>query len=221
MQVHADLSVQSLFRRELACYLLRRADSVRVVSETIKKQVERIGARAPIHILPLYVDIREFKSVVRRPHDKETILWIGRFEREKDPRRAVAVLEKVRARGIDARMIMLGTGTLEYSVRLRARGLPVEFPGWCDPKPYFEVVDVVLSTSKHESWGASMVEALAAGVPVVAPDVGVAREAGATVVPRPELAEAVTKTLQSGARGELLLHLPAKEEWVELWRKTL
>lgn len=67
------------------------------------------------------------------------------------------------------------------------------------PAVFLETADVVLCTSLYESWGASIVEALAAGVPVVAPDVGVAKEAGATVVPRAQLAEAVVRVLEEGS----------------------
>ena len=97
----------------------------------------------------------------------------------------------------------------------------VEFPGWQDPAPYLARAGVVLCTSKHESWGESIVEALAAGVPVVAPDVGVAREAGAVIAARSDLAQALTEALRSGARGELKLKLLSREEWAGAWRNSL
>jgi glycosyltransferase involved in cell wall biosynthesis len=80
---------------------------------------------------------------------------------------------------------------------------------------------VVLSTSQFEGYGAGIVEALAAGVPVVAPDVGIAREAGAIVVPREELAGAVMKVLEHGMKGELRIKPPDKEEWTRRWKETL
>lgn len=221
VQVHTDLSVHSFFRRTLARFVLRRADSVRVVSEKIKKQVEQIGVRARIDSLPIFVDIEQFRILQRKPHEEKIILWTGRFEDEKDPYSAITVLKGVRDRGTDARLVMLGSGSQEQSLREEARGLQVEFPGWQDTKQYLETVDVVLVTSKHESWGASIVEALAAGVPVVALDVGVAKEAGAIVVPQSELASAVTDVLKSGARGELKLVLPTQDEWTKRWKETL
>ena len=79
----------------------------------------------------------------------------------------------------------------------------------------------MLVTSLHESWGAAMVEALHADCAVVAPDVGVAKEAGATVVARPELGAAVIAILRSGARGRLRVPLLSREEWARRWRETL
>jgi hypothetical protein len=66
-----------------------------------------------------------------------------------------------------------------------------------------------------------MVEALAAGCAVAAPDVGVAKEAGARVVPRQELGTAVVDMLRSGARGQLRFALPSREEWARRWKEAL
>lgn len=215
VQVHTDLAAQPWWRRALAQIVLRRANSVRTVSEKIKKQVEALGVRTPIAVLPVYVDVSRFKGLTRRP--EQMVLWIGRFEHEKDPLCALDVIAHVP----DAKLVMLGAGRLEATLKEKAKSLPVEFPGWQDPLPYLARAGVVLSTSRHESYGVSIVEALAAGVPVVAPDVGIARQAGAVVVPRDQLAEAVKKTLHSGVSGVLKLDLLSREEWTTAWQKTL
>lgn len=220
LQVHTDLSAHSFHRRLLASFLLRRADSVRVVSEKIREQVQSLRFKRHIHVLPIFVDISRFKDLTREPHPQKTILWIGRFEAEKDPLSAIRVLKEVRAK-VDAKLVMLGSGSLEASLRQTAEGLPVEFPGWQDPAPYLQAAGVVLCTSRYESWGASIVEALAAGVPVVAPDVGIAREAGAIIVPRSDLGKAVIDILNSGRQGELKIPMPSAPEWAKRWRETL
>ena len=66
-----------------------------------------------------------------------------------------------------------------------------------------------------------MSKTLAAGVPVVAPDVGVAREAGAVVVPRESLADAVIDILKSDKKGELKLTLLSEQAWANAWRASL
>jgi glycosyltransferase involved in cell wall biosynthesis len=223
LQVHADLSGQSLIKRMLARFLLHRADSVRVVSERLKREAEQLGIQASVTVLPVFVDTSRLEGLVRRRHPRfeKTILWIGRFEREKDPLAALAVLQEVRAASVDAGLVMLGSGSMEPQLRKASAGLPVEFPGWAEPKEYLAAADVVLSTSPYESYGASIVEALVAGVPVVAPDVGVAREAGAVVVPRERFAEAVAEVLKRGQRGHLKLQLPTAKEWAAQWKQSL
>ena len=221
IQVHADLDAQSFIKKIVARFVLNRASSVRVVSERVKKQVEVFGVRAPIQVLPVYLDIERFRGLQRQPGLQKTILWVGRFETEKDPLRAISVLKEVRESGVDAKLIMLGSGSMEHKLKQRAQRLPVEFPGWQDSAAYLGRADVVLSTSLHESWGASIVEALAAGVPTVAPDVGIAHEAGAIVVSRQELAQALTGALRSDTKVELKLQLLTREEWGHAWKESL
>ena len=231
LQVHTDLSALSSLLRWWAAFNLRKADSVRVVSEKIKQQVEHMHVRAKITLLPIFIDIERFRAIQHMPHllvqagEQKTILWVGRFEAEKDPLHALSVLKKVREADVDTRLVLLGAGNLEKSLRAESVRLSltdsVEFPGWQDPVQYLAIADVMVCTSLHESWGASIIEALAAGVPVVAPDVGVAREAGAVVVPREQLVETVVDVLQKGTRGTLRLHMLSKEEWASAWVKTL
>lgn len=221
VQVHADLRAQSLLRRLLARFVLSRADSVRVVSKKVESQVRKIGRETKIHILPLYVDLARFQHLERIAHERPAILWIGRFENEKGPLLAIEVLKQVRAQGIDAVLVMLGAGKLEAALRKAAKQLPVEFPGWKLPEEYLRVADVVLCTSPYESWGASIIEALSAGIPVVAPDVGIAREAGAIVVSRSGLAEGVVKVLREKPQGALQIGFLDKEEWSRRWKDSL
>lgn len=221
LQVHADLSAQPFWRRALASFLLKKADSVRVVSEKIKDFLVPLHLHAAIFVLPIFVEIRRFRNVTPQQHSQKTILWLGRFEPEKDPLYAIQVLKEVRAKGVDAKLVMLGAGGLEGVLRQAAQNLPISFPGWSDPTSYLETADVVLCTSRHESWGASIVEALAAGVPVVAPDVGIAREAGAIIADRNQLASKVIEVMKDGTRGTLRLNLPSAEEWAKSWRETL
>ena len=218
VQVHADLSGQSSLKRLLAGFVLRRADSIRVVSERVRASLPKHHTQ--VAVLPVYVEVEKFRNIVRQP-EQNTIVWLGRFESEKDPLLALEVLRQTP----NAKLIMVGAGSLEASLREKISrsnlDTRVELRGWQDPAPYLARAGVVLCTSKHESWGESMVEALAAGVPVVAPDVGVAREAGAVIVARSDLAQALTEALRSGARGELKLKLLSREEWAGAWRNSL
>lgn len=219
VQVHTDLAAQPFYKRMIAQIVLRHADTIRVVSHKVEAQVKHLGARGRTTVLPVFTDLARFRAVVRHP-DQCTILWVGRFEVEKDPFFALEVL-RVARKHTDARLIMLGAGSLEVPLKRAAAGLPVEFPGWQDPLPYLATAALVLSTSLEESWGASIVEALAAGVPVVAPDVGVAKEAGATVVSREHIPGLVTEMLGENTPGALLLQLPTQEEWVRQWIDSL
>jgi glycosyltransferase involved in cell wall biosynthesis len=225
IQVHTDLFAQPFLRQVLASFVLRRADTIRIVSERIRAYLTLLNLRARVSLLPIYIDIEHFSHLPHTAHlgARKTMLWIGRFEKEKDPMLALRLLEQVRAQGVDACLIMLGTGTLNAQLQKTAvaRHLPVEFPGWQDPVTYLPATDVVVSTSRHESYGASVIEALAAGVEVVSVDMGIAKEAGAIIVPRAELAKAIIEVLRASTRGTLKLLTPTAEEWARQWRDGL
>jgi len=203
VQVHTDLKAQGFVKRLLASFVLRQADSVRVVTEKIQNYVEMLGVKTRVSVLPVFVGTDTFSQVFKREHAGKNILWIGRFEEEKDPLFAIQILKTVLQKVPEATLIMLGSGSFNQKLSDAGANLPVMLPGWQNPHDFLGTADVVLSTSKHESYGVSIVEALAAGVPVVAPDIGVAAEAGAIVVPREKLAEEIIRVLRTGAEAVL------------------
>jgi glycosyltransferase involved in cell wall biosynthesis len=221
VQLHADLSAQSFVKHVLAQIILRHADSVRVVSEKIRKQVEHIAPNKKISILPIFIDTEKYTAAQPKPHDTKTILWSGRFEAEKDPLAAIKVLRRVQQE-LDARLVMIGEGSLKEELERQAKDLPVEIMPWQhEMRPYLESADVVLSTSPAESFGASIIEALAAGVPVVSYDVGVAREAGAIIAEKNTIVQKVIEVLTHPRKGELQMTLLTKEAWAKAWSETL
>ncbi len=221
LQVHTDMRSYSGVASWWAGNMLRKAQSVRVVSDEIKEQVWALGATASVAVLPVFVDVIRFQRLTRESHEGLVVLWVGRFEAEKDPLWAIEIFKEVFNKHVQAKLVMLGRGSLDADLKAKAAGLPITFPGWQDPAEYLQKADVVLSTSRYESWGASIVEALAAGVPVVAPGVGVAEAAGATVAERANLGEVLTEVLLKKPTGVLKLALPTREEWVEKWKATL
>jgi glycosyltransferase involved in cell wall biosynthesis len=225
LQLHTVLSHESFVKRLIARFLLPRADSIRVVSELAREELLTKHLSADITVLPIYIELAPFTNVERHPHPRfeKVIIWIGRFESEKDPLNALRILKEVRAANIDAGLIMLGSGSMEKALKTAAKPISeyVEFPGWQYLPPYLAMADLVISTSKFESYGVSIILALAAGVPVVAPDVGIARRAGAIIAERLELGATTIEALRTDARGNLKLSLLNKSEWVKKWKESL
>ncbi|HET9641304.1 MAG TPA: glycosyltransferase [Candidatus Paceibacterota bacterium] len=222
IQVHADLAASSGLRRTVARFVLRRADSIRVVSDRLAPQIMEIGVRGRLTVLPVYLDVERFRAVKRRPSETPTILWIGRYESEKDPFAAIAVFDEVAKHIPDVQLLMIGEGSLrDKLIEQAAQRRGVRVLGWMEPSMHLAAANVVLSTSRHESWGASIIESLGAGVPVVSLDVGIAREAGAITVPREKLADAVIDVLRTRPRGALNITLPDENEWARRWKESL
>ena len=71
----------------------------------------------------------------------------------------------------------------------------VIFEKWIDRETlfsYYKTVDLFLVTSLYEGYGMTLVEAQAAGCPIISTDVGVAREVGARIIDHDSLSVAKT-----------------------------
>lgn len=204
-------SFRNRVRRFIAPFILRRAVGVRVVSEGIAEKAEAHGVRAPITVLPIFTDMARLEDLPRTKHPrwKIALLFVGRLEKEKGVDRALDALAHARASGHDVGLTIVGSGSEEHDLRNQAQILElagaVSFVGWQDDiTPYLSEADLVLVPSRYEGYGLVIVEALTAGVPVLASDVGIAREAGAIVVPPKEFTQSLMQWLKAGPRhGEL------------------
>lgn len=150
--------------------------------------------------------------------DEAAILMIARMDSIKDHATLIAALARLPER-IDGRLVVLnlaGDGALRdelvqqsqaFGVQARVRFLGVRSD---IPELLGEAAVFCLSTTRDEGFGVVLIEALAAGTPVVASDVPACREVladgtlGVLVSPGdPEaLAQALEPALRRGSRGE-------------------
>lgn len=108
-----------------------------------------------------------------RPGGPLRLLFVGRFEPQKDPLLALDVAEELQRRGVAFSLTMLGAGTLEGTlseqVARRGLGAAVTLTGnVADPAPYYRTANMLLLTSRFEGVPAVIGEALAHGLPFVA-----------------------------------------------------
>ena len=235
VQVHTDFlspeygshSLVNRLRSMVAKFVLQRASHVRVVSERVKNEITaRYELKVPVSVLPIYVDIERFKNVPHSPelskrfaHCKTKLLVVSRLESEKNVSLAIASFANTVP--ADTCLIVVGTGSERLKLIDLAKSLGVEdqvfFEGESDPREYHSVADLVLVTSRYEGYGIVIIEALAAGKPVISTDVGIAREAGATIANEESFPAALAEWIKSGPREMHLKGYPYKnfEEYVE------
>ncbi|MES2931084.1 MAG: glycosyltransferase family 4 protein [Patescibacteria group bacterium] len=223
----AQHSFLNRIRVLLARFVVQGAAGGYAVSERLQDKIMRAWAPAKeIGVVPIYVDTKTYSSIARTKHlrFRNTLLWVGRFEAEKNPQVALEALAFARAKGHDAGLVMVGNGRLEGLLRQQAQDLGVtewvEFAGYqSDVRPYYAYADVLLVTSSYEGYGMVIVEALSAEVPVLSTNVGIAREAGALVV-KGDFPTALLLWL-SGPRERGKLLMPTYKDADEYYRKVV
>lgn len=239
VQVHTDpfdphftnSSLKRRFLSVLAAFILRRADTVRVVSRRVEQTLLRKKLRAPIFVLPVFVDAEGVRKAAplnksdRYPQFDKILLVVSRLESEKNVAAAIRILPEVLNAHPRAGLLVLGDGSQKGNLSSLAQELGVAdhvvFEGAQNPFSYYKIADATLVASHFEGYGMVIVEALLAGSPVISFDVGVAREAGAFVVEPQELASKVIELLDKKVQGRLALPIPSETEYRDLWRTQI
>jgi glycosyltransferase involved in cell wall biosynthesis len=226
VQIHTDFSAPGYARGSivrhgrqiLSRFVFARAARVRVVLARTAESLKRRGLKVPVSILPVYVDIQRYASIVRKKHSrfKIALLVVSRLEKEKCVDCVIRALAAARAAGHEASLTIVGDGSLRTELESYARAKEVdhfvEFEGWKDDvTPYLATASLVLVPSDYEGYGMTIVEALAAGVPVLSTDVGIAREAGAIITSPQDFSHAVIRWIERGCRKAVLKGYPYKD----------
>lgn len=170
---------------------------------------EFAGTSAPLWEIPLGVDLETFRPRPDRPApDAERpwrLVYSGRLSIEKNPIVAVAAVRALIAAGLPVHLDVYGTGSQRTHLERAAAGLSIAFHGHvCDRAElaaHIAGADVVLAPGPAETFGLSVLEALACGTPVVTADTG---GAGELLAPGAGLAAAPTGEAFAGAVATVL-----------------
>ena len=156
----------------LAGAALRRADAVRAVSPYTARLVRDAG-REPAAVFPAFSDYEAFRAAPPRPlPDQPVALFVGVLERYKNADGLAAAWRRVVARLPDARLRIVGEGTLAPLVERLVAELPdrVEWTRRLAPGEVAAALDaasLLVLPSRSEGMGRVAVEAFCRGRPVV------------------------------------------------------
>lgn len=182
-----------------------RFDAVVVTSQFAEHEFSGLKLRS-LRRIPLGVDLELFHPQCTVAHQGIHLAYAGRLSQEKNVGLAIAAVRELTRTGHEAHLDIYGTGTAQAELRRAAKGLPVEFHGHVGDRPLLAsrlaAADVVLAPCLVESFGLSVLEALACGTPVVAASGGASGEllggaAGAVASPTASgMAEGVLEVLR-------------------------
>ena len=172
------------------CYRETRTDVLGAVSRQVEGELKTHYKRARVVMTPNGVDAAAFcpdsrvraESRARRGVDPEdvVVLFVGGDWDLKGLAVAIAAIAEARRRQIVVRLWIVGRGDegrfLRYA-EVQGVGDLVDFIGQdSEPARWYKGADLFLCCSAYESFSLAMVEAAAAGLPVVSTAVGVAHE---------------------------------------------
>ena len=141
-------------------------------------------------------------------------LAIGRLIPQKDHETLLRAFADVRAKQPDAMLAILGDGPLAADTHALVRELGLDgavvLPGRLETRDWLERADVFVHTSRWEGFGIVLLEAMLAGLPIVAtrvsavPEIVVNEETGSLVAPGDAraLAHALNSLLADPARAK-------------------
>jgi len=227
LQAHTDFLSPYFWRESFlnkirvltAKFLIPRAACIRVVSERIKKSIiSSFKFQAPkIAVLPIYVDVSKIRETAvktdlrkKYPQFEFIILMASRLTKEKNISLAIEAFTKVVKKYPKTGLIITGEGPEKENLKSQSN---IIFEEWTDDLvSYYKTADLFLLTSNYEGYGMAVIEAMAAGCPVIMTDVGLAGEVlidkkDGLVIPvgdKNKLTDAILTLIEnSGLRAEL------------------
>jgi len=178
----------SVYRRiiiKLARFTYKWADRVVAVSKGVAEDIEGLFSVPPEKINVIYNPIinANLSEKINEPVDHPwlnqvefpVVIGMGRLDRSKDFSTLIKSLIEIKQEVADTKLIILGEGqlreALENEIKMLHLEKDVHMPGFVEnPYSYLKNSSVFVLSSAWEGFGNALVEAMAAGTPVIATD---------------------------------------------------
>lgn len=190
-QVHTDIaspeyrrfSLQNRIRAFIARHIYKHASLMRVVSDRVKNNLEEWRGinTVSMYILPVFIDLEKYKKKEVREDNIFRIISVSRLSPEKRIGGILESFAKLYQKHKNIELLIVGDGPerkkLQNFVSVLGIADVVEFVGHVDNvEDYYARADLYALNSAYESYGRTIIEAMAAGLPVISTDVGIADE---------------------------------------------
>lgn len=187
LQHYARLIPSSWLRGQARAFSRRQCnalDTVIVPSTAMRDRLTAYGVKAPLHVLPTGIPMAQFAAgdgiAFRRQHDiaedRPVALFVGRVAHEKNIGFLLEALVHARQLRPDVLLVVAGEGPAMADLKAQTAALglqdAVRFIGYLDRQralpDCYAAADVFVFASRTETQGLVLLEAMAAGLPVIA-----------------------------------------------------
>lgn len=158
--------------------LYRRFDAVFTLSENGGAAKLRANGIPDVEVLPLGVEVgefgpsrrdRKFRQKLGLRDDQPLLIYVGRLDGEKKPDVVVDAFQRLQ-HGLGARLALIGEGPLRADIAALADERII-MPGYVRDRAelarWLASADIYVSAMADETFGVSIIEAQASGLPVV------------------------------------------------------
>jgi N-acetyl-alpha-D-glucosaminyl L-malate synthase BshA len=165
-------------------YGLQQSDGVTAVSRFLKQATIETFDFDEIEVIPNFICPTHYQRLEDAPlrdelapNGEKLLVHVSNFRVVKRPLDCIEILARVRKKGVNAKLLMVGDGPERAACDYRAKQLEIseyaEFVGKRENiADYLGIADVFLLPSELESFGLAALEAQACEVPVVASRIG-------------------------------------------------
>lgn len=161
--------------------LARKTDVLVTVGETVRDDLLQAGIGSASKYEVIYPGVElgtlpskdEARRMLDVPSESFVVGYLGRLTKIKRPDRFVEIVHRLAPAFPNIEFVVAGSGDMADVVARAAKKLPIRMLGWrSDVETVLAASDALLLTSDNEGTPLSVLQALRAGLPVVASDVG-------------------------------------------------
>ena len=174
--------------RDASTAYCNSADWLIVPTRKVSQLLRKYGVYRPISIIPTGIELEQFtptehyddersqlRSELNFKPDDYVLTYVGRVSEEKNIGHLLSLLASWMKRHSEAQFLCVGDGSARPALEKQISDLGIEaqcrFVGkqpWVEIACWYHVGDCFVSASQSETQGLTYVEALAAGLPVIA-----------------------------------------------------
>lgn len=165
-------------KRCLMKFVFRRSSRISVTSVFLEQEVKKY-TRKKTEVIPFGIDMREFYPRSRKNTYMFTFGFTKHLEPVYNPDKVLDAANVLASKypHRQLKLIFIGEGSLRQQLQQRSQfhspNLDIEFTGRIGHHfvpDYLNQMDVLVNVSQYESFGVSVAEAMACGVPVIVSD---------------------------------------------------